>query len=46
MANICFVINEGVIDIFHDKVYILAIEKLPFPISNVMISVHWNVGIL
>ena len=37
MTKICSGIHEGVIDVFREKNYIPAIEKLSFHISHVMI---------
>ena len=37
MVKKCFVLHKEVIDIFHDKLYIPTIEKLPFHLSRVSI---------
>ena len=37
MVKKCFVLHEEVSDVFHDKIYIPTIEKLPFNLANVRI---------
>ena len=37
MAKKCFVLYDEVIDVFHEKIYIITIEKVSFHIANVSI---------
>ena len=37
MAKKCFVLHDEVIDVFHEKIYIITIEKVSFHIANVSI---------
>ena len=45
-AKKCSVIQEEVIDVFHEKMYIPTIEKLSFHLANVGIIGSINMGIL
>ena len=46
MVKKYFVLHEEVIDVFHDKFYIITIKRCNLILIMLVFLVKWNVGIL